>query len=100
MMYFGDYTLIYNALPFPGWLLALVIIWTVPWKGAALWRAARNRQKIWFCILLVVNSLAILEILYLKFWQRKKDITEQNLGQNKQNGQSAPAEQKTAAQAE
>lgn len=71
MMYFGDYTLFYNSLPIPGWLLVLAIFWTVPWKGVALWRAARNHQRGWFVILLVFNSLGILEIIYLKFWQKE-----------------------------
>jgi len=50
------------------WLPAftiLALIWTVPWKGVALWRAARNGQKWWFMALLVINTLAILEIIYI-----------------------------------
>ena len=46
-------------------LLALLALWTVPWKGWALWIAARNRHKWWFIILLIVNTLAILEIIYI-----------------------------------
>ena len=46
-------------------LLTLIILWTLPWKGVALWRAAHRNEKWWFIVLLVVNTLAILEILYL-----------------------------------
>lgn len=53
-------------------LLLLVVAWSALWKGIALWHAARNSQKYWFVALLVVNSLGILEVLYLVFWQRKK----------------------------
>ncbi|MEM2956339.1 MAG: DUF5652 family protein [Candidatus Pacearchaeota archaeon] len=56
----------------PSWLLIMAIIWTIPWKGIALWKAARNNQKIWFTILLIVNTLGILEMLYIVFWQRKR----------------------------
>lgn len=53
------------------WLIA-AILWSIPWKGVALWRSARNRQKIWFIALLLVNTLALLEIIYLAFFQNAK----------------------------
>ncbi|MDZ4229643.1 MAG: DUF5652 family protein [Candidatus Veblenbacteria bacterium] len=53
------------------WLWLIIIIWTLPWKGMALWRAARKGQKAWFVVLLIVNTLAILEILYLFVFSRK-----------------------------
>lgn len=48
-------------------LLALIVLWTLPWKGVALWKAARLYQKWWFIALLVLNTLAILEIVYIFF---------------------------------
>lgn len=53
------------------WLIALIILWTLPWKGVALWRAARNRSVAWFVIILLVNTLGILEIVYIFFFSRK-----------------------------
>ena len=41
-------------------------------KGAALWRAGRNNQKGWFIVLLVVNTLGLLEIIYLLTAGKKK----------------------------
>ncbi|MEK6818456.1 MAG: DUF5652 family protein [Nanoarchaeota archaeon] len=35
------------------------------WKGLALWKSARNNQEVWFIVLLVINTLGLLEILYL-----------------------------------
>jgi len=52
-------------------LIWLSIVWTLPWKGVALWKSARHKQKAWFIVLFLVNTLAILEILYLAFWQKK-----------------------------
>lgn len=52
-------------------LILLVLAWTLPWKGIALWKASKNRQRNWFIVLLVINTLGILEILYLKLWQKK-----------------------------
>ena len=53
-------------------LLVLAVLWTLPWKGVALWKSARNNQPIWFIVLLLVNTLAILEISYIFFFQRKE----------------------------
>lgn len=50
-------------------LLFLVAIWTIIIKGYALWHAARNGQKWWFIALLIINTLGILEIIYL-IWFR------------------------------
>jgi hypothetical protein len=52
-------------------LFAALAIWTICWKGAALWKAAQNSSKIWFIILLVVNTLGILEIIYIFFFSKK-----------------------------
>lgn len=48
-----------------GMWVFIILLWTIPWKGYALWLAARNDQPWWFVILLVVNTLAILEIVYI-----------------------------------
>ncbi|MEI7749589.1 MAG: DUF5652 family protein [Candidatus Moraniibacteriota bacterium] len=52
-------------------LIVLILIWTLPWKGVALWRAARNGHTAWFVILLVVNTVALLEIVYIFFFSKK-----------------------------
>ena len=56
------------------WLLALVVLWVLLWKGVALWRASRNSHKKWFVVLLIVNTLAILEIVYIFFFSKKKQV--------------------------
>lgn len=47
--------------------LVPVVIWSTFWKGLALYHSARKQQKMWFVVLLVVNTLGILEIIYLLF---------------------------------
>lgn len=54
------------------WLLAAVIAWGVLWKALALWHAARNNQLAWYIILVIVNTVGILEIIYLLFFRRKR----------------------------
>ena len=59
---------------FPMWLVAAVILWSIPWKGFALWKAARLSHKKWFIILLLANTAGILEIFYLYFIARKYTV--------------------------
>jgi 4-amino-4-deoxy-L-arabinose transferase-like glycosyltransferase len=54
------------------WLFFLMSLWVLPWKGVALWKAARADQKKWFVALLLLNTLAILEILYIFVFSKKK----------------------------
>lgn len=53
-------------------LLALAIIWTLAWKGQALWKAAKNGEKAWFVALLLINTLGILEIIYIFGFAKNK----------------------------
>jgi methionyl-tRNA synthetase len=52
----------------------LILVWTLPWKGVALWRAAKNDHKGWFVALLVLNTLGMLEILYIFVFSKKKSV--------------------------
>jgi methionyl-tRNA synthetase len=63
-----------------GWLLGLgglvifvLVLWSIVWKGLALWKAAREGSKVWFVVLLVVNTVGILEILYLYVFSKKSE---------------------------
>lgn len=54
--------------------VAIFIVWSIVWKAFALWAAARNNQKWWFLALMVINTVGILEIIYLLYF--KKDRNE------------------------
>ena len=62
--------------------VVILFIWSLFWKGIALWRSAKYDQKYWFLsmfvTILVVNTLGILEIIYL-FRFAKKRMTVQEL---------------------
>lgn len=53
--------------------LILVTIWSLIWKGLALWKAARNSDKVWYVLLLIVNTMGILEIVYYFYFSKKKE---------------------------
>lgn len=42
----------------------LLIIWSLIWKGLALYRAAQNSDKVWYVVMLILNTAGILEIIY------------------------------------
>ncbi|WP_431218975.1 DUF5652 family protein [Leifsonia xyli] len=46
-------------------LIGVGIAWSLAWKGASLWRAARNESKPWFVTLLLSNTLGVLDAIYL-----------------------------------
>jgi len=64
-MGYGPGMMALGLFAFLGPLIILVMLWSVFWKGLALWHSARRGQPWWFVIMLVVNTAGILEIIYL-----------------------------------
>ena len=59
-------------------VIVIVALWTLFWKGCALWMAAKNHKKGWFLALLIFNTVGVLEIIYIFFVAKKKwsDVKE------------------------
>lgn len=66
------------SIPSPEILIPL-FIWSLAWKGFALWRAARKAQKGWFVALLAINTLGILEIIYLLTAGKRESTQDQQV---------------------
>ncbi len=47
------------------WLLIVILVWSSVWKLLAFWRSARRKHVIWFIVFALVNTVGILEILYI-----------------------------------
>lgn len=71
--------------------LFLVTVWVLVWKGLALWRAARQGSKGWFGALLVINTLGILEILYIYIFSKKEHRENNHVDSKGPETISAPA---------
>ncbi len=56
-------------------ILLVLAIWALIWKGIALWKAARNGSKPWFAALLILNTVGILEIIYIFYFSKKRNKT-------------------------
>jgi hypothetical protein len=52
--------------------LLIIVLWVLPWKIYALWTASKNNHKIWFVVLVIVNTFGILEIIYIFGVAKKK----------------------------
>lgn len=48
-------------LPF----VIIFVLWSLVLKGLALWHAARRGEPVWFILLLLINTMGILELVYL-----------------------------------
>ena len=69
----GNYHPLFGvAFVFMAGFLLLAVIWTLFWKAKALWKAARAGSKWWFVILLLINTLGILDILYIYVFSKRK----------------------------
>jgi len=56
------------------WLvIPLALVWSMVWKGIALWRAGRNDDLAWFIVLFIVSTLGILPIIYIFAFSRKRE---------------------------
>lgn len=53
-------------------LITLATLWTLPWKGISLWKSAKRGDLKWFIALLIINTLGILEILYIYVFSERK----------------------------
>lgn len=65
-----------TALHMHPWLLTALILWSLVWKGFALWRAARADQLAWYVALLAVNTAGLLEIAYLLFFAPRPQASD------------------------
>lgn len=53
-------------------LFVILMIWSLVWKGLALWKSAQLGKKWWFVALLLINTLGILEMLYIFVFSKIK----------------------------
>ncbi|HDZ60940.1 MAG TPA: hypothetical protein ENH46_04500 [Candidatus Pacearchaeota archaeon] len=61
----------------------ILLIWTIAWKGVALWKSARKNSILWFVALLVLNTAGILPILYIFVFSKMKKIKSKKSSKRK-----------------
>lgn len=50
--------------------IVIVSIWDGVWKVIGMWKSARHGQLAWFICLAIFNTMGILPILYILFFQK------------------------------
>lgn len=75
---FSQYQQFADYIPYFIFVLLIAAVWSIIWKGTALWMSARRNQKIWFVVLLCVNTVGILEILYIFFFSKMGKPTKKS----------------------
>jgi len=58
--------------------IGILFIWSIIWKGQALWRSAQKNDTAWFIIFMIVNTIGILEIVYLYIVAPKKKTQKES----------------------
>ena len=58
-------------------LVMFILLVVIMLKGFSLWFAARYEKKpYWFIVLLIFNTLGLLELTYLIFFRKTKEVNE------------------------
>lgn len=60
-------------------LIVIIAIWSLVWKGFALWKAAKKNHLVWFIVLLILNTVGILEILYIFVFSKMGSAKEEQV---------------------
>ncbi|HVZ58242.1 MAG TPA: DUF5652 family protein [Patescibacteria group bacterium] len=53
-------------------LLTPLLVIEIILKSIALWKAARHNQVYWFIAIVIVNSVGILPLIYILFFQQDR----------------------------
>ena len=53
------------------WLIP-ALVWSLIWKAMALWKAGTNHQLGWFVLLFFVQTLGVLDLIYILFFQKTR----------------------------
>lgn len=53
-------------------LFITLAVWSLIWKMFGAWKAARDGAKIWYIIMLLINTCGIVEIIYIFLISKRK----------------------------
>lgn len=67
----------FGSTQLPNLSVFVILIWSLLWKGTALWRASKENQRNWFIALLLLNTVGILDLAYLFYFSKKKLTLEE-----------------------
>ena len=68
-------------------LISVLAAWTLAWKGASLWHAAKDDSKPWFVALLLSNTAGLLDALYIFRVSRTRKLAVEDARQDEEYSQ-------------
>ncbi len=58
------------------WLILIVAVTDYTLKAVALWIAARKSSKVWFVVLLLLNTAGILPLFYIFYFSKHENAAK------------------------
>jgi predicted permease len=58
-------------------VIVVLAIWETIWKFIAMWKSARHNQIAWFVCIAIFNTIGILPIVYILFFQKDRNVETQ-----------------------
>jgi hypothetical protein len=55
----------------PPYVFTIMGLWSVFWKGLALWTTVKKGRVYWFIAILLLNTVGILPLFYLLYFEKK-----------------------------
>ena len=71
-----------TPIHFTVWLI-LLMAWEMVWKGIALYKSGKHKQITWFVVMFIINTLGLLPIIYLAFFQHSPWIKRTKFNKKK-----------------
>jgi hypothetical protein len=63
-------------IPAVMWMVLIpLMVWEAVWKAVGMWKSARHGQLGWFVCIAVFNTVGILPIIYIVFFQKDKNAS-------------------------
>lgn len=88
MNYFNSFGFgAYSLFGLTGLFFAVIMFWSLYWKGRALWLAARKGSLYWFVALMLINTAGLLEIAYIYYFSKKDGCCEGGKCESKKDGE-------------
>jgi hypothetical protein len=53
-------------------VILLLLLWDIIWKSVGMWKSARHNQLKWFIGIVIFNTVGILPIVYILYFQKGK----------------------------
>jgi hypothetical protein len=65
-----------TIMSFSPFLLTILYVWSLTWKGFALWKSSKKTEIVWFIFILILSTVGLFEIGYIYLFSKIKDAKQ------------------------